>query len=79
MGYTNVKVFAEGFPAWMKAPGSYAAVARVAFAAVGVVGCGVWLVRLSGDAAAGNHIDVELLVLALAPVAKRALQQILLG
>jgi len=26
MGYTNVKVFADGFPAWMKAPGSYAAV-----------------------------------------------------
>jgi rhodanese-related sulfurtransferase len=26
MGYTNVKVFSEGFPAWMKAKGSYAAV-----------------------------------------------------
>ena len=27
MGYTNVKVFADGFPAWMKTSGSYAAVA----------------------------------------------------
>jgi rhodanese-related sulfurtransferase len=27
MGYTNVKVFAAGFPAWIKAKGSYAAVA----------------------------------------------------
>lgn len=27
MGYTNVKVFADGFPGWMKAAGSYAAVA----------------------------------------------------
>ena len=26
MGYSNVKVFAAGFPAWMKAKGSYAAV-----------------------------------------------------
>lgn len=26
MGYTNVKVFSAGFPAWMKAKGSYAAV-----------------------------------------------------
>jgi len=26
MGYTNVKVFAAGFPAWTKAKGSYAAV-----------------------------------------------------
>jgi rhodanese-related sulfurtransferase len=26
LGYTNVKVFADGFPAWMKAQGSYAAV-----------------------------------------------------
>lgn len=27
MGYTNVKVFAAGFPAWINAKGSYAAVA----------------------------------------------------
>jgi len=26
MGYTNVKVFAAGFPAWIKAKGSYAGV-----------------------------------------------------
>ena len=26
MGYTNVKVFAAGYPAWIKAQGSYAAV-----------------------------------------------------
>ena len=26
MGYTNVKVFAGGFPAWMKVPGNYACV-----------------------------------------------------
>ena len=26
LGYTNVKVFAEGFPAWMKVPGNYASV-----------------------------------------------------
>jgi rhodanese-related sulfurtransferase len=26
MGYSNVKVFAAGFPAWIKAKGSYAAV-----------------------------------------------------
>jgi rhodanese-related sulfurtransferase len=26
LGYTNVKVFAEGFPRWMKEPGHYAAV-----------------------------------------------------
>ena len=26
MGYTNVKVFSEGFPAWQKAKGSYAGV-----------------------------------------------------
>ena len=26
LGYTNVKVFAEGFPAWMKVDGNYAAV-----------------------------------------------------
>jgi len=26
MGYTNVKVFTAGFPAWIKAKGSYAAV-----------------------------------------------------
>jgi len=26
MGYTNVKVFSAGYPAWMKAKGSYAAV-----------------------------------------------------
>lgn len=26
LGYTNVKVFAEGFPGWMKAKGNYAAV-----------------------------------------------------
>jgi rhodanese-related sulfurtransferase len=26
MGYANVKVFADGFPAWMKAQGNYAAV-----------------------------------------------------
>ena len=26
MGYTNVKVFSDGYPAWMKAKGSYAAV-----------------------------------------------------
>ncbi|MDJ0781406.1 MAG: rhodanese-like domain-containing protein [Desulfosarcinaceae bacterium] len=26
LGYTNVKVFAEGFPKWMKMPGNYAAV-----------------------------------------------------
>jgi rhodanese-related sulfurtransferase len=26
LGYTNVKVFADGFPAWMKVPGNYAAV-----------------------------------------------------
>ena len=26
MGYSNVKVFMAGFPAWMKAKGSYAAV-----------------------------------------------------
>ena len=26
MGYNNVKVFAAGFPEWMKAPGSYASV-----------------------------------------------------
>ena len=26
LGYTNVKVFAEGFPKWMKVPGNYAAV-----------------------------------------------------
>jgi rhodanese-related sulfurtransferase len=26
LGYVNVKVFAEGFPGWMKAPGAYAAV-----------------------------------------------------
>ena len=27
MGYKNVKVFTDGFPAWMKVPGNYAAVA----------------------------------------------------
>jgi len=27
MGYTNVKVFTAGYPAWIKAKGSYAAVA----------------------------------------------------
>ncbi len=27
MGYKNVKVFSAGFPAWMKAKGSYASVA----------------------------------------------------
>jgi rhodanese-related sulfurtransferase len=26
MGYTNVKVFAAGYPAWIKAKGNYAAV-----------------------------------------------------
>ena len=26
LGYTNVKVFADGFPGWMKAPGNFAAV-----------------------------------------------------
>ena len=26
LGYTNVKVFADGFPAWMKTPGNYAVV-----------------------------------------------------
>lgn len=26
MGYTNVKVYSDGFPAWMKAKGSYASV-----------------------------------------------------
>ena len=26
MGYTNVKVFAEGYPAWLKAEGTYAGV-----------------------------------------------------
>ena len=26
MGYRNVKVFSGGFPAWMKAPGTYASV-----------------------------------------------------
>ena len=26
MGYTNVKVFSAGYPAWIKAKGSYAAV-----------------------------------------------------
>ena len=28
MGYNNVKVFAAGFPAWMKAKGSYAEVSE---------------------------------------------------
>jgi len=26
LGYTNVKVFADGFPAWKKDPGTYAAI-----------------------------------------------------
>jgi len=28
LGYTNVKVFAEGFPRWMKVPGNYASVSE---------------------------------------------------
>ena len=27
MGYRNVKVFSDGYPAWMKTPGNYASVA----------------------------------------------------
>ncbi len=26
LGYSNVKVFSDGFPAWMKTPGNYAAI-----------------------------------------------------
>lgn len=26
LGYNNVKVFSDGFPAWMKKPGNYAAI-----------------------------------------------------
>ena len=28
LGYTNIKVFAEGFPRWMKVPGNYASVSE---------------------------------------------------
>ena len=35
LGYKNVKVFADGFPGWMKVAGNYAAVA-VEFVAKGI-------------------------------------------